>query len=292
MNDQDRRANAPPFLPSFDLEDIGSLMPGTTRYRGRVPALVDQFLEFLDRRGLGCTFFSTGDVARRHPEVIKLVASAGHEIASHGSDHVTLDQMTRASFKVDLERSRDLLMAAGAEEVVGFRAPMASLTNETSWAYDVLAESGFIYSSSVAPCWSPFYGWPGFPLDCSQAASGIWEIPLSVGGFGPARMPFSGGMYLRVLPRGLVRWFLRAQRRRDHVVSYIHPYDFDTQQEKFFNPEIQHNPVYRWMMYRNRASALDRLDELISASGPVLRYVDFVRTALVSSVERDERGRA
>ena len=96
---------------------------------------------------------------------------------------------------------------AGAKDVRGFRAPIFSLTAATAWAYPVLRELGFSYSSSVLPAKNPFYGWPGFGPE-PRLMEGIWELPMSVARFGPYVVPPAGGVYFRVLPRPLV---LRAE---------------------------------------------------------------------------------
>ena len=105
-------ADAPPFLFSIDLEDVRSMIPEGHRYADRVPLLVGRYLELLERHDLRCTFFTVGDVARRHPALVRDLATAGHEIACHGSDHVPLDRMGRAGFREDLARNLEDLAIA------------------------------------------------------------------------------------------------------------------------------------------------------------------------------------
>ena len=120
------------FLFSVDLEDVVSRVPDRHRFERRVPRNVELLLRFLDHHRVRCTFFAVGDVARRYPSLIQEIATAGHELACHSSDHTPLDRHSPQSFRHDLEQNLSDLDRAGAANVVGFRAPMCSLTAETS----------------------------------------------------------------------------------------------------------------------------------------------------------------
>ena len=115
------------FLFSIDLEDI-RLMPGGSRFSEYVPANTERYLKFLAERGLRCTFFTVGNVARRYPSLIRQIAAERHEVACHSNDHLPLDRHDEWSFREDLLRCLDALSQAGVDRVVGFRAPMASMT--------------------------------------------------------------------------------------------------------------------------------------------------------------------
>lgn len=276
----------PLFCLGVDLEDVRSMVPGGERYAEAVPRTTRLLLDFLARRGARTTFFTVGDVARRYPDLVAEIAEAGHELACHSSDHDPLDRLDRDGLRRDLERNREDLLRAGAREVVGFRAPIFSLTAETVWAYDVLAELGFSYSSSVLPRRSPLYGWEGFGDGPVRTGSGVWEVPISTCGLGGRGLPFAGGVYFRVLPFGLVRWlFARRRAASEVVVGYIHPYDLDTSQERFVHPGLGGNPVLNALMYVNRRRVLPRLERLADGGWRLGRYVDLVRRR-----ERELRG--
>jgi peptidoglycan/xylan/chitin deacetylase (PgdA/CDA1 family) len=171
----------PIFLPAVDLEDVRLLMPDGERYVDRVPANTIRYLDFFKQQKIRATFFTVGEVALRHPELIARIAGEGHEVASHSMRHTPLDQMTADTFMEDTERSLDALKRAGITRVEGFRAPVFSLTERTAWAHERLGRLGFIYSSSVLPAQNPLFGWPGFGAACRKMDGGIWEIPMSVG---------------------------------------------------------------------------------------------------------------
>lgn len=267
----------PTFLYSIDLEDIRRLVDGGDGLAERVPENTERFLAFFDRHGVRVTFFTTGDVARRYPDLVRRIAASGHEIACHSSDHLPLDRHDPRSLREDLKRCLDDFDRADAGPVTGFRAPIGSLTAETRWAYAVLQELGFHYSSSVLAARNPLYGWPEFGPDRARREAGLWEIPMTLSGWPGLRVPFAGGVYLRVLPFALVRhWFRRRLAAGDPIAGYAHPYDIDVDQEAFMFPEINDSRFYNWLMYRNRDQVFPRLEKLFATGVRVTTYRDFV----------------
>jgi polysaccharide deacetylase family protein (PEP-CTERM system associated) len=266
-----------PFLLSIDLEDVRSMIPNGMRYAARVPENSRRYLEFLARHDWHCTFFTVGDVARRHPELVREIAAAGHEVACHSDDHTPLDRLDPARFREDLLRARDALARAGIREVVGYRAPIMSLTRETAWAHEVLVAEDFRYSSSVIPVRTPLYGWPGHARSAARTPSGLWEIPLSIGGAGRFALPYLSGVYFRILPFALIRHYFGRERRCGRApVSYLHPYDVDCEQERFMHPELGGSRALNALMYWGRASVIPRLERLAAIGVRVQRYCDFV----------------
>jgi len=279
-------ADASPFLFSIDLEDVRSMIPDGHRHAERVPLLVGRYLELLERRGARCTFFTVGDVARRYPTLVRDLAAAGHEIACHGSDHLPLDRLDRARFRADLARNLEDLANAGCGEVRGFRAPVHSLTERTRWAWEVMAELGIRYSSSVLPARHPLHGWPGFSRGCSLTEPGVWEVPLSLTGVPGLDVPFAGGVYLRALPFSLVRSLFRREIRSGRpVVGYAHPFDIDSDQERFVHPELGGRLVYHHLMYWNRRGMLGRIERLAALGAPIVPYGEYV-TRLAGAAPR------
>jgi len=280
-------ADASPFLFSIDLEDVRSMIPYGHRTAERVPLLVGRYLELLERLGVRCTFFTVGDVARRYPTLVRDLAAAGHEIACHGSDHVPLDRLGRAGFRADLARNLEDLANAGCGEVRGFRAPVHSLTERTRWAWEVMAELGIRYSSSVLPARHPLHGWPGFSREGSLTEPGVWEIPLSLSGVPGLDVPFASGVYLRALPFSLVRSLFRREiRSRRPVVGYAHPFDIDSEQDRFVHPELGGRRLYHHLMYWNRRGMLGRIDRLAALGAPIIPYAEYVSRLASAAPER------
>ena len=157
---------------SFDVEEYfqvesarrGGVLPRSWRdWPSRVAGQVDRVLEVLAERNTTATFFLLGWVARREAGLVRRIADAGHEIASHGMTHRMLETLTPETFARELRASRRLLEDAAGQAVVGYRAPTFSVNHRTAWAFDVLAEQGFAYDSSVFPVRHDRYGVPDAP---------------------------------------------------------------------------------------------------------------------------------
>ncbi len=267
---------APTFLFSIDLEDIRTMFPGGDRYAERVPAMTRLYLDFLRRHDARATFFTVGQTARAYPDLIREVVADGHELACHTDTHLPIDRLDRAALRDDLRRNVDALLAAGASDVRGFRAPTFSLTPASAWAYDVLDELGFTYSSSVLPARSPLYGWEGFG-PAPRRVGRILEIPMTLRPGGALRVPFGGGVYFRVLPWFMVRRaFAHAARQGRPVLGYFHPCDIDHEQERFMHPYLNNNRFYNFLMYMNRRATLRRLDLVLARGFRIITYREFV----------------
>jgi polysaccharide deacetylase family protein (PEP-CTERM system associated) len=280
------------YLFSIDLEDVRFQMEGGRRYAERVPDNTRRYLAWLKGHSFHCTFFAAGDVAEAYPGLIREILDEGHELGCHTSRHVPLDRMTPAEFRTDLESNVDALRRAGAKDVQGFRAPIFSLVEKTAWAYGVLKELGFAYSSSVLPAKNPFYGWPEFG-PAPKRVDGIWELPMTVARIGPYVVPAAGGVYFRVLPRSFVmRAAARARRSDRPLLGYCHPYDIDTAQERFMHPDIDDSRSYNYLMYYNRKSVFPRLDAVLKKGFRIVTYAEFVGTlpAVIPSEARDRVG--
>lgn len=229
----------------------------------RVERNCDRILAMFADTGVQATFFTLGWVAERHPALMRTIAEAGHELASHGWDHERVFRMDRAAFARDLERSRKVIEDAGGMRVTGYRAPSFSIDARTPWAFEVLAEQGYAYSSSVAPVVHDHYGWreaPRFafnPLDDSA----LLEIPVTTATFAGRRLAAGGGGFFRVLPYGFTRWAIRQVNRREErpAIFYFHPWEIDPDQ-----PRVAGAPVKsRLRHYTNLAEMDGKLRNLL-----------------------------
>jgi polysaccharide deacetylase family protein (PEP-CTERM system associated) len=246
------------FLFSVDVEDPRLDLPDGERLPARVPALIDAYLDFLRRDESKGSFFFVGEVARRHPEMVARIAAEGHELGCHSDTHVPLDRLGQARFRDDLLRNLDSLRSAGAGEIRGYRAPCFSMIAETGWAYEILAELGFTYSSSVLPARSPLYGDPQFGAR-PRLIENVVELPVTLLPFRLLPVPI-GGLYFRVLPKPILRRALAVRRRRgEAVASYHHPYDIDTEQS-FTHAGFRRWGAFDLLMRANRKAVLPRLE--------------------------------
>jgi len=198
-------------------------------------ANVDRLIEICNIFNVKSTCFILGDVARHKPHIIKKLFDAGHEIASHGSSHKLIYSMTPNEFRTDIQLSSDILEQIIGKKVVGFRAPSWSVKSDTlPWFYEILAEEGFLYSSSVYPAKNTLFGIENFPDTPHYPSSEkMLEIPQSVMNLFGNRVGYAGGGYLRFFPTWLIKRVMRAKNNEGKsVFIYVHPREIDIHQPK------------------------------------------------------------
>lgn len=266
------------YLFSIDLEDIRFSIPGGERYKRVLPELTQTYLSFFDKHAIKTTFFVVGNVARAFPDTIRLIADKGHEIACHSNAHIPLNKHSKQSLKNDLGENLNALYKCGIKKVYGFRAPTFSLTAQSEWVYDILADFGFTYSSSVLPAKNPLYGWSGFGNNMRLMNGKIHEIPMTTAKILFLNVPFAGGVYFRVFPFFLTkRYFNKNWQNHQPVLSYFHPYDIDYKQEKFMHPGINNSTFYNYLMYANRKNLLKKIEKVINLGAEIIPYHNFVQ---------------
>ena len=201
----------------------------------RVEANMDRILSRFGAAGVQATFFTLGWVAERHPGIVRRIVADGHELASHGYGHARVDSQDPASFGADIRRAKQVLEDIGGVEVVGYRAPTFSIGPRNPWAFDVLANEGHRYSSSVYPVRHDLYGAPDSPrFPYRPGPAGLWEIPMTTLPLAGRNIPISGGGYFRLMPYPLYRQALRRFVQRDSrpAVFYFHPWEIDPGQPR------------------------------------------------------------
>ena len=201
----------------------------------RVEANTERFLTMFAEASTQATFFTLGWVAERHPALVRRIVAAGHELASHGYEHRLAHEQSPEQFRRDVGRARELLEAVGGVPVLGYRAPTFSINMRNPWAFDVLAEEGYRYSSSIYPIRHDLYGMPGAPRFPHRVAEGrLLEIPMTTVRLGGRNLPCSGGGYFRLLPYAMFRAGLRRFNVRDKAsgMFYTHPWEIDPGQPR------------------------------------------------------------
>jgi len=264
------------FLFSIDLEEFYATRAEFRRTP--LPELVERYLDLLRRRQMKATFFVVGEIAQRFPAVIREIASEGHELACHTYDHVPLSEQDAGTLRDDLRRNLDALAGFANAPVQGFRAPILSLGEKQKWAYEVLAELGFSYSSSVLPARNPLHGWPGFGL-APRRIDGVLEVPVTLSRFLGMEVPVGAGTYFRCLPFGSIRQRFAALAEQDAaVVGYFHPYDIDTAQERVMSRGVGGSGLLNSLLYINRSKTLARLESILDAGFHIMPYREFIPT--------------
>jgi polysaccharide deacetylase family protein (PEP-CTERM system associated) len=224
----------------YQVSDFEAVVPldAWDRYESRVARNTERVLALLDAAGVKATFFVLAWNAERYPGIVRRIAAAGHEVASHGYAHRLVYEQTPAAFRADLVRAKAVLEDLVGAPMLGYRAPSLSITPRSLWALDVIIECGFRYSSSVIPIRDALYGHPGadrFPhVIREHDGRRLVEFPITTARLLRRNLPLGGGGWLRVLPYGYLRWGMRRVNRREGqpAIVYIHPWEIDPDQPR------------------------------------------------------------
>lgn len=202
----------------------------------RVEVSTHRVLDLFAEAGIAATFFVLGWVAQRHPLLIRRIVAEGHELACHGWDHTRVDRQSPQEFSADIHRSKEVLEEAGGAPVRGYRAATFSIGAKTSWAFPILANEGFTYSSSVFPVRHDYYGMPTAPRFPFYPLAGqpFEEYPMTSVRLAERNFPCAGGGYFRLLPYQLSHWAMRRVNGRDQhpCIFYFHPWEIDAGQPR------------------------------------------------------------
>ena len=221
----------------------------------RVVGNTHTILDLFDTAGVKGTFFTLGWVAERYPALMRTIVARGHELASHGCDHRRVYTMEPEQFRADVIRSKQLLEDASGVAVTGYRAPSFSFDTRTPWAHRILAESGYLYSSSVAPLAHDHYGWPDAPRSLFRplADSSFVELPVTIAQI-CGRSFVTGGGYFRLLPGRITDNAIRRTNRTDSrpAIFYFHPWEIDPGQ-----PRVPNTPLRSRFRHYTRLGAME-----------------------------------
>ena len=264
------------------------------RWEPRVERNTHRLLELFARHNVKGTFFILGWVAERHPELVREVTRAGHEIACHGYDHQLIRTQGSEIFRADIRRAKSLLEDVTGAQVVGYRAPTYSVTEQTLWALDLLIEEGFQYDSSIFPVHHDRYGIPGaerFPHVIRRASGEIIEFPPSTVRIAGQNLPAAGGGYFRLMPYSMFRWALRRINRRERqpAIFMVHTWEVDPGQPVL--PGTRLNVLrHRVNLRRTEARLAQLLDDFRFAPvHEVLRRLEIDMRSTESELRVSER---
>lgn len=228
----------------------------------RVERNCSEILDMFAAAQVKATFFTLGWIAKRNGGLVRRIVAEGHEVASHGWDHTRVFRLGHQAFAADIENSRKVLEDAAGVQITGYRAPSFSIDQRTPWAYTVLAEQGFAYSSSVAPITHDHYGWREAPRFAFRPLpwSDLIEIPVTTAHFAGRRLAAGGGGFFRVLPYGFSRWAIRQVNHDDArpAVFYFHPWEIDPDQPRVTGASLR-SRVRHYSRLQAMAGKLDQL---------------------------------
>lgn len=267
---------APSLILSFDIEEHDRIEAASRSrisnslkavYAHRMEAATRRLLERLAHSSTQATFFIVGEIAKSHPRLIADIASAGHEIGAHSWRHQRVQQFDARGFAEDLRITKDALEQAGQSRVYGFRAPTFSITRDTAWALDVLAEHGYAYDTSIYPVRHDRYGIPDAPrcpfLAVGPGGGTMFELPPVTYRMFNQNFPVGGGGYFRLFPLWVTKQSIRQMMLTTAppvAMLYFHPWEFDPEQ-----PKLPLAMVSKWRTYVGVKKCFAKLVDLLNS---------------------------
>jgi polysaccharide deacetylase family protein (PEP-CTERM system associated) len=213
-------------------------------FESRVLNNTQRILDLLDEFNIKGTFFILGYVAQKHPEIVRMISDKSHEIASYGMSYKLIYRQTPKEILQETVDSKDLLEDLSRQSVLGYRAATYSFTKKSLWALDILAETGFIYDSSIFPMRHDRYGIPdAHPLPSKLTTlknKELIELPISTIKNKILTFLIEGGGYFRLFPYWLTRMGLASiNKKNKSFLFYLHHWELDFNQPKIPNINLQ-----------------------------------------------------
>lgn len=209
-------SNLSEFSPSPDQQ---SILPDT------MPLLLDM----LEESDIRATFFILTKVIPELKPYISRLRDSGHEIASHGHEHVLAYQQSEHEFRQDISAALNRLQDVFGTKVSGYRAPSWSIVPKNRHYLRILQEEGYLYDASLMPFKTHIFGYSGAPRYpfhpiIDKETLSLLEFPGTTALLAGRPVAFAGGFFLRSLPWTVIRKFTRMTLSEEiPVVYYIHP---------------------------------------------------------------------
>jgi len=235
-----------------------------------LPSLVerqtDELIELLGRRGARATFFILGCVAEAHPDLVRRIHAAGHEVASHSYNHDLVYKLSPVQFESQLRRCAAILRSITGEPIQSFRAPSWSIVESSLWALDVIRRCGLTCDASIFPMRTGMFGISNARLDIHQVAPpdahgpALMEYPPAALRLWGMTLPYAGGIFFRLLPYEVSRRALKSLNARGRPgVVYLHPWELDPDQPRLADLPFRQT----WYHYYGLGSAKAKYSRLL-----------------------------
>ena len=251
-------------LLTFDIEDWyhanydGVDLAGYKGTSSHFRANMDLLLQLCSDTGCKATFFVLGCIGEEYPEVVRDIARAGHEIASHGCAHQLAYKQTVEEFRADVKKSAEILQALTGNKVLGYRAPSWSIVESNLHYLEALESLGMKYDASIFPVKTFLYGIPDAPTEIHRPCVNgreldLYEVPMSVMKVCGKNIGFSGGFYFRLFPEWLIKRAIRTTNQQGRsAIVYLHPRELDATERRLSLPRLESFIQY-YNVGKNRA---------------------------------------
>lgn len=243
---------------TVDVEDwVQSTLDLRHTITERVVQNTQRLLNILRNHRVAGTFFVLGVVAEKFPKLVAKIAEDGHEVGTHGWAHVPIFLQSPGDYAAELRKSLTRLESILGQKVIGHRAPYFSITADTFWAFQVMADQGILYDSSIFPLRGFRYGIAGtdrFPYQIASGnGQGLTIFPLSTFRLLGKNLPACGGGYFRIFPYSYTRLAIKqVQRLGQPAMFYTHPHELDHEEPN---------------LYRSRTPLKKRLTQFVGRGG-------------------------
>ena len=268
---------------SVDLEDwyqgIEQPFDSWVGHEDRLRIGLDPLLALLDKYKTKATFFTLGWIGEKYPELIKELADAGHEIASHGYSHKKVYDLSQEAFREEIRKTKRILENASGTTVTSFRAPFFSITNKCLWALDILKEEGYLVDCSISPVKTWRYGISNTPDEIfTIKENGITEFPVSTYKLLNKKLGI-GGAYFRLFPYIFTSNSLKQRAKAKKAsMFYLHPWEFDP-----YHPIVD-------MERKAKITHYTRLSQTLLFTDKLLSQFVFDTVCNVVQAYKDQRG--
>jgi len=208
-------------------------------------ANMDLVLRLCEKAGCKATFFVLGCIGEEYPDVVRAIACAGHEVASHGYSHQLAYRQTFNEFRADVEKSIEILQPLSGVKVTGYRAPSWSIIEPNYHYLEALESLGMKYDASIFPVKTFLYGIPNAPTAIHRPCVNgreldLYEVPMSVMNVCGKNVGFSGGFYFRLFPQWLIKRGIRsANKQGKSAIVYLHPRELDATERRLSLPRLE-----------------------------------------------------
>lgn len=146
--------------------------------------------------------------------------------------------MSRQQMEEDTYTAIDALEQCVGKKIKGYRAPAFSITEQNTYAFEILAKYGIEYDSSIFPAHRDFGGFPSFgydtPVTIEYNGIQLHEFPIPLMSLMGKRVAYSGGGYFRLFPLQLVQ---KQITNSSYAMTYFHIGDLVKEPKQMMSKE-------------------------------------------------------
>lgn len=125
-----------PRQHAYNSVDTSRKVVAMTFDDGPSPKLTPKLLDMLKERGIKATFYVVGTNAAEYPEILQRMIAEGHEIGNHSWNHPSLNRMSEAAAKSQLDRTTAAIVKATGIKPATMRPPYGATNAKLNKRFD------------------------------------------------------------------------------------------------------------------------------------------------------------